>query len=312
MNAREIAGLVHGRPAGQGRYQGKCPAHEDRNPSLSIMEGKGGRVLLKCHAGCGLGDILETLGLKVADINGGEGNRPSRQRIMQIETTYDYRDGTGKLLFQVVRYIPKGFRQRRPDGAGGWIWNLNGVPRVLFHLPEVLASDIVLIAEGEKDALTLQESAKYLAAKDGRSYAATTNPRGAGKWHDEYSQSLKGKLRAYIFSDNDSPGRAHAKNIFDSIAPYVKAIGLVDLPGLKPKGDVSDWLQKHSPEELWQVVQSTPLGKPSRREEPSPPRNGGHADHMQAAVQDERPKVRLPGDNWLVPNRCRAGPIPRR
>jgi hypothetical protein len=41
---------------------------------------------------------------------------------------YDYRDEHGAILFQVVRYAdPKDFRQRRPDGNGGWIWNLSGV-----------------------------------------------------------------------------------------------------------------------------------------------------------------------------------------
>src|SRR5215207_9540269 len=59
----------------------------------------------------------------------------------EIEKTYDYRDPDGKLLFQVVRYLPKGFSQRRPDGVGGWIWNLEGVKRVLYRLPGLLAAD---------------------------------------------------------------------------------------------------------------------------------------------------------------------------
>jgi hypothetical protein len=300
MNARQIAGLVHGRPAGRGKWQAKCPAHEDRNPSLSISEGQNGRVLLKCHAGCELKDILERLGLTVADINGGGGNTSSRQRSKQIQTTYDYRDRNGELIFQVVRYNPKNFMQRRPDGMGGWIWNLEGVPRVLFNLPEVSKADVILIAEGEKDALTLQEAAKYFAVQDGCSYAATTNPGGAGKWHDEYSQSLNGKLGAYIFADNDSPGRKHAQQVLASINPYIKDVRLVDLPGLQPKGDVSVWLREHSVEELWQVMQSAPFSKPPLREEPTALPNEGHTDHMQAAVQDKRPKVRLPGANWLL------------
>ena len=39
-----------------------------------------------------------------------------------IEATYDYRDEAGRLTYQVVRYPPKDFRQRRPDGSGGWVW----------------------------------------------------------------------------------------------------------------------------------------------------------------------------------------------
>jgi len=49
-------------------------------------------------------------------------------------------DEAGTLLYQVVRFAPKDFRQRCPDGAGGWLWKLNGVRRVLYHLPEVRAA----------------------------------------------------------------------------------------------------------------------------------------------------------------------------
>jgi len=50
----------------------------------------------------------------------------------QVVATYPYRDAEGNLLYEVVRYDPKGFRQRRPNGNGGWIGNLRGVPRVLY------------------------------------------------------------------------------------------------------------------------------------------------------------------------------------
>ena len=73
----------------------------------------------------------------------------------RIVATYDYRDERGGCLYQVVRFEPKGFAQRRPDGNGGWIWNLDGVRQVPYRLPELLAADPdewVLIVEGEKDA----------------------------------------------------------------------------------------------------------------------------------------------------------------
>jgi hypothetical protein len=53
----------------------------------------------------------------------------------QIVATYDYTDEAGKLLFQTVRYQPKDFAQRQPDGKGGWIWNLKGARRVLYRQP---------------------------------------------------------------------------------------------------------------------------------------------------------------------------------
>ena len=65
---------------------------------------------------------------------------------------------SGKLLYQVCRLVPKDFRQRRPDGNGGWIWNTQGVDRALYHLPEVLKANTVCVTEGEKDADNLCEA----------------------------------------------------------------------------------------------------------------------------------------------------------
>jgi hypothetical protein len=83
--------------------------------------------------------------------NGKDHSRPERT----IDKTYDYLDEAGQLLFQVVRFEPKGFSQRRPDGKGGWIYNLEGVQRVPYRLPELieaLANDRpVFVVEGEKD-----------------------------------------------------------------------------------------------------------------------------------------------------------------
>ena len=57
-----------------------------------------------------------------------------------------------------MRYTPKSFKQRRPDGNGGWIWNLKGVRRVLYRLPELLDSDgPIYIPGGEKDVETLRK-----------------------------------------------------------------------------------------------------------------------------------------------------------
>lgn len=46
----------------------RCPAHDDRQPSLSIDEGDDGRVLLHCHAGCTAQAIVEAVGLNLADL----------------------------------------------------------------------------------------------------------------------------------------------------------------------------------------------------------------------------------------------------
>ena len=64
-------------------------------------------------------------------LGGGNNSSP------ELVATYDYTDERGNLLYHTCRYQPKDFCQRRPDGKGGWINNLQGVRRVLYRLPEV-------------------------------------------------------------------------------------------------------------------------------------------------------------------------------
>jgi len=147
----------------------------------------------------------------------------------RITATYDYVDETGKLLYQVVRFQPKRFAQRRPDGKGGWVWGLKGVRRVVYRLPNVVKAEQVFIVEGEKDADAL-----------GRlGLVATTCPMGAGKWRAEYSGALQGK-RVIILPDNDAPGQEHASQVAASLQGVAASVKVLSLPGLPGKGDVSD------------------------------------------------------------------------
>jgi putative DNA primase/helicase len=113
-----------------------CPAHNDRDGSLSVTE-KQGKILVNCQAGDPGDRVVAALGLTWKDLRTTEDPRPARR----IVCTYDYRDLDGTLRYQKVRYDPKDFRQRRPDGAGGWVWNLQGIPtRVLYRLPDLKAA----------------------------------------------------------------------------------------------------------------------------------------------------------------------------
>lgn len=192
------------RKSGDG-FIARCPAHQDRNPSLSITEGVDGRVLVKCHAGCTTEAIVTALHLSMRDLM-----PPRAERERHIVATYDYTDADGTLVYQVVRFDPKDFRQRRPDGNGDWIWNLRGVDRVLYHLPDVQAAiaagDTIWIAEGEKDADTLRA----------QGVTATTNPQGAGKWNPAYTRQLHG-AEVVIVADADDPGRAHARAVENAL-----------------------------------------------------------------------------------------------
>lgn len=159
---------------------------------------------------------------------------------------YDYRSSTGELLFQVVRNNPKGFVQRRPNPAGGWIYNLKGVAQVPYRLPELLAKPDakVFIVEGEKDADRLVSIG----------LVATCNAGGAGKWHSVHSDALVGR-DVVVLPDNDDTGRAHASAVVKGLAGKAKSALIVTLPNVPPKGDVSDWLDADgSAEKLEELV----------------------------------------------------------
>lgn len=50
------------------RYLARCPAHQDRSPSLSLSQGDDGRVLIHCHAGCSASDVLAAVGMGFRDL----------------------------------------------------------------------------------------------------------------------------------------------------------------------------------------------------------------------------------------------------
>lgn len=218
-------------PNAHGWHEARCPAHDDRRRSLGIKSGDTGAAILKCQASCATEAIVAALGLTMRDLFPSSNGCDHRGRIV---ATYDYSDEAGALLFQVARLEPKGFRQRRPDGNGAWSWTVNGVRRVLYRLPELVAADHaapVFFVEGEKDADALQALG----------LVATTNAGGAGKWKHEYADTLRSR-HVVILPDNDAAGRQHADQVAHALAGVAASVRVLELPGLPPKGDVSYWL----------------------------------------------------------------------
>jgi DNA-binding PadR family transcriptional regulator len=209
-----------------------CPFHDDRTPSMQLTKERA-----RCHAGCGSFDAIDLYAKGTRISNGEAINQLSAKfgldsgKSRREVAVYDYTDKGGRLLFEVVRYEPKDFRQRRPDGNGGWIWNLNDVRRVPYRLPEIVKAQDIFIVEGERDV-------DNLAAED---IPATTAPHGAGKWPADFARYFKGKNVA-ILPDNDKPGRDHTIDVAKKLRGVAATVKIVGLPGLPPKGDVSDWL----------------------------------------------------------------------
>lgn len=217
-----------------GGYVACCPAHNDKNPSLSISDADDGKLLVHCHAGCdnqAVVDALKKRSLWPEPVR--ENAKPSPRPKKTIVAEYDYVDpDTGEIKFQVLRYEPKDFRQRMPDGKGGWTWSVPASQRVLFNLPAVQSSTkLVCIVEGEKDVEALSKIG----------IVATCNAGGAGKWQDNYSSALAGR-DICILPDNDEPGRKHADIVARALFGVAKSVKIVALPGLAEKQDVSDWI----------------------------------------------------------------------
>jgi len=229
MTIDSIARALNARRSGAG-WIAKCPAHDDKNPSLSIRDADG-KVLLHCHAGCAQGDVIDAL--KAHGVW-----QPERTENSRIVAEYDYTDEQGNLLYQVVRYQPKDFKQRRPDGCGGWIWR-KGSRQVLYHLPEVLEAPIVFVVEGERDVETLREYG----------FVATTNAGGAkAHWAPQFTEALRGR-EVILIPDNDGPGRKRVVNIARALLGKVARLIVLELEG--GAKDVSEWFGRgHSELEL--------------------------------------------------------------
>lgn len=181
----------------------RCPAHDDNRASLTFGMGENGGVVLHCHAGCEVKDILDAVGMTFADIS------PEPH----IVAVYPYLDEDGNHLWDVERWEPKDFRCRPglpPAGA-----------RRLYHSEHLakarLDGSLVYIVEGEKDADTLTALGEVAVCGVG----------GAGTWLPQYADQLAG-LDVVIIADADEPGRAHGRAIAHALDGRAAAVSLVE------------------------------------------------------------------------------------
>jgi hypothetical protein len=161
--------------------------------------------------------VREKLGLPAWEVSGrkvlAHGAHKSKPK-RKIAAVYPYVDEPGEVLFEVVRYVPKDFRQRHPDGNGGWVWKLPDGPGryLLFRLAEVAEAiangQPVFICEGEKDALN--------GARLG--VVTTCNAGGAKNWKPEHAAHLKGATDIIIVPHQDDAGRERIDLVASSLA----------------------------------------------------------------------------------------------
>lgn len=153
--------------------------------------------------------------------------------VPQMARSYDYYNEDGELAYQVMRFEPKTFRQRRPDGNGGWINSIKDVEPLPFNLLAIIANPTapIFVVEGEKCAEALIDLG----------LVATTNSGGSKNWKPELARHFAGR-NVIVLPDNDEAGQAHADTVIAALHPVASKIKRLDLPDLPPKGDVADWL----------------------------------------------------------------------
>ena len=134
------------------KAQAQCPHHEDRNPSLTVTA-IAGRVLLRCHAGCVIGDIVGKLGLTLADLF----DNPRPVKISGISAHAIYRYDNGR---SVIRSAAKEFRQAGTDA-----------PPELYRLGKVKAA----VAAGEG-------STWWRASRTSSRWNRSASPRPPHRW----------------------------------------------------------------------------------------------------------------------------------
>jgi len=236
-----------------GWVQALCPFHADTNPSLQINFLKQGAY--KCFS-CGeSGDIFkfhqkkhnvdfkETLSFFADFLNIDFEDKTVIKKAKKTATKrgkpvaiYQYRDTSGVLICEKLKYLKpkKTYLIRRPDKKNkkNYIWSIKGIPEIPYNLKAISAASVVYIVEGEKDADTL------ISLK----LPATTNISGAESWADSLNQYFINKT-VIIIPDNDEPGQKHANLVAQGIKSVAKAIKIVNLPGLQPKGDVTDYIE---------------------------------------------------------------------
>lgn len=228
------------------------PGHKDEHPSLTVMvhydEGKDVYTLAISHKSanhaCTNAEIYTALGVPYYS---------------KSETAWDYYNAEGVYSHSKVKFeefdaagnrTNKKFRNgiRQKDGSFDYNNIFSKVDRIPYNLPAVYHNtETVFVVEGEKDVDRLSSLGRV----------GTTGDNGAESWRLEYGEVLKNAARIIIIPDHDEAGQRYLKKAAYSIIQAGNAeVYQLELPGLKDKEDLSDWLDGgHTVEEFNDLVQ---------------------------------------------------------
>lgn len=244
------------KPIGSNRYQCKCPVHNDDKASLTITD-TSDKILIHCHAGCNTWDIMQELGLKMADLY--KGQKPpetwqenfEKYKKKQIEEAYHYADENGRYLYTKLRMTGKDIVYGRISSDKTFFnMGISNKRKVLYNLPATIKAINrgypIYFVEGEKDVNTLKELG----------YTATTCG-GVSDWNKEFASIFTG-AKVIILPDNDEPGMKLANAIKRDLRDYAHSAKLVPTSE-EEKGDITDYIKKegHTKEDFQALVSGT-------------------------------------------------------
>jgi hypothetical protein len=236
-------------------FRAKCPSHlGESEDSLDIRAGDDGRVLLNCHSGCTFEEIIEALDLEASETfsaNGKTKGKPIGPKTSTSQATktitiedlpgdpseymaFQKEDGT---LYYVQKHKGSYFRVVGFDEDGDplLVAGLADLDPILFGLPRLREAiengEPIVHTEGCKDANAAQDLG-----------LAGVTSGGCTSWEGRFAADYEGATEVWIIPDNDDEGRDYAQQVAQDLAGVVPTIKVVELPGLDPKGDLSDWL----------------------------------------------------------------------
>lgn len=239
-----IARFQNVKKTGKNTYQACCPAHKDKNPSLTITITHE-KILLHCHAGCSPEQVVHAVGLQMGDLFFDK--KPIKQKEV---ARYEYRNASGDLQYTKVRYEPKTFLFFDASGKPG----LNGAHHILYRLPDILKAKsqnhAIFLCEGEKDADTIREKAQCDSTSLDCGALPTNAPESRLKPLDE----LQGAI-VYIIPDQDRPGKINGDTCAKYLYGKAKELYIVNIPDGK---DITEYFERgHSPEEFKELCANT-------------------------------------------------------
>lgn len=247
-----------------GVYYCICPGHSDNKPSLHISMGDI-KIILDCKANCSYKKILDKIGMKPEELyydyydkNRKQGNRMSRKQYGYEKNCIDkypyFRIDNGKQTH--IQYKMPGKRYPQGyDNNGEWISTLKDIDTHLSIFCNVSIEKLKQEAKQEKHLIYAEGAKDVKTCGKYGLIGFTCGSSGDWQKKKEVFKYIKNAV-LIIFADNDEPGI----NSANGIKLYYEQLGgratVIIPPGVSQRGDISDYMETHTKEELYELVEN--------------------------------------------------------